>query len=436
MSVPAQNQVLMIEGGRPLEGSLRVGGSKNASLPIMAAALMARGTVTLHRVPQIADTDLMAQILRSLGCRVTAEADVVSIDARGLQGSAVDPDLGRRMRASIVLLGPLLARTGSARLPKPGGDEIGMRRVEQHIRGLRQLGAEIHDEGPELVATAPQGLRGTSILLDMPTVTGTENLIMAAVFARGLTQIHNAAREPHVQDLCTFLGRLGARIDGIGTDQITIDGVTRLDGGEHTVVPDYLEAGTYAIAAAAAGGDVTLEGSPTGDLIALLTKMGEAGVDLDIRADSIRVRRSGPLRAVDLVTWVHPGYPTDLQAPYTALMTQAKGVSVVSEYIFENRFQHVPELMRMGARIKMAGRTAIITGPKPLHGTDVQIPDIRSGAALVIAALCAKGPTELRQTWHVERGYEDMVGRLRSLGAQIEYSADTEERSASDVTYE
>lgn len=392
--------------------------------------------MTLRNVPRIADTELMTEILRQAGCTVDANAGEVRVQAGEVGGTHVDRDLGRRMRASIVLLGPLLGRAGRVRLPKPGGDEIGMRRVEQHIRGLAQLGAVIEDRGPEIEATAPSGLRGARVVLDMPTVTGTENIVMAAVLARGRTEILNAAREPHVQDLCTFLKSLGAQIEGTGTDTIVVEGVEELGGGEHAVIPDYLEAGTFAIAAAATGGEVTLECSPPHDLEAPILKLREAGADIDTAPTELSVRRAGRLNPVDLVTWVHPGYPTDLQAPYTALMTQAEGESVVSEYIFENRFQHVPELLRMGADVTMHGRTAIVRGPCRLRGAEVAMPDIRAGAALVVAALCAEGETRLREGWHIERGYEDMAGKLRSLGAEIEAVEEAEPAAREGLTYE
>ena len=426
----------MVRGGRPLHGTICVSGSKNASLPILAACLLTGETVRLRNVPRIADTRLMGQILEALGCEVTPGEGEVQIRAADLRSFHVDPELGRRMRASIVLLGPLLGRGGHARLPKPGGDEIGMRRVEQHVRGLSLMGARIEDRGAEIEASAPAGLRGARIVLDMPTVTGTENIVMAAVLAAGRTEILNAALEPHVQDLCRFLVSLGAQIEGIGTDTLLVEGVEALRGGEHAVISDYLEAGTFALAAAATGGEVTLECSPPEDLESPILKLREAGAEVDVQPGVISLRRSGPLRPVDLVTWVHPGYPTDLQAPYTALMTQAEGESVVSEYIFENRFQHVPELQRMGADITMHGRTAIIRGPARLHGGSITIPDIRAGAALVIGALCADGETELREAWHIERGYEDMAGKLRQLGAEVDLrDASAEERSG-HLTYE
>jgi UDP-N-acetylglucosamine 1-carboxyvinyltransferase len=324
------------------------------------------------------------------------------------------------MRASIVLLGPLLARTGHVRLPKPGGDDIGDRRVEQHIAGLRRMGADIEETQTEIIGRAGR-LRGARIVLDMPTVTGTENLMMAATLAEGRTEIINAAREPHVQDLARMLNSIGANIVGAGTQEIVVEGVTGLHGGEHAVIADYLEAGTYAMAVAATGGDAHLECSPVDDLPMLLLKLEEAGVGIEVAGDDLHVHRNPrqPLRATDLTTWVHPGFPTDLQAQYTALMTQARGTSTISEFLFENRFQHVPDLVKMGAVIELRARTALVTGPTRLRGTAVVVPDIRSGAALVIAALCADGESVLHRSWHVDRGYPDLVSRLTELGAEI-----------------
>jgi len=415
------DHILEITGGRPLRGRVRIGGSKNASLPIMAAAMLTREPVQLGNVARVADTELMGEILRHLGVAVEGpECGRVRLTATEVAGVVPD-DLGRRMRASIVLLGALVARVGTARLPKPGGDQIGARRVEQHMRGLRALGAEVTESATEFVARAPEGLRGARVVLDMPTVTGTENIVMAAVLAEGRTEIFNAAREPHVQDLCRCLCRMGARIFGAGTDEIVVEGVEELRGTEHRVIADYLEAGTYAMAVAGTGGDVLLEDGPAQDLPSVLLKLQDAGTEIAAEGGGIRVRRDAtrPLLPVDLWTWAHPGFPTDLQPQYVALMTQAAGTAIITEPLYDNRFQHVAELTRMGARIGVDGRDAIVRGPSRLHGTDVVVPDIRSGAALVIAALCARGTTEIGDAWHIERGYEDLPGKLRALGADV-----------------
>jgi UDP-N-acetylglucosamine 1-carboxyvinyltransferase len=388
----------------------------------MAACLLTPEPIMLRNLPAIADTAAMKEILTHLGCSVKAVAgDGLRVQARDLRGSEVPDHLGRRMRASILLLGPLLARTGRVRVPRPGGDEIGARRVEQHIRGLRQMGAEVEETPDEFFVSADR-LRGARVIFDLPTVTGTENVMMAAVLADGRTEIINAAREPHVQDLARFLAAAGARISGAGTDEIVIEGPTEFRPAEHRVIPDYLEAGTYAIAVTATGGDVSMECTPPPEeLTTVLLKLEQAGAEISSGPNRIRIRRGRRrrLQPVDMATWIHPGFPTDLQAQYTALMTQAHGECVISEYIFENRFQHVPELMRMGARITVFGRSAVVHGPAVLHATDVIVPDIRSGAALLIAALCARGQTELRKAWHVDRGYQDPVGKLSALGAEI-----------------
>ena len=425
MPAPRPDAVLNVTGGRPLLGRLSIGGSKNASLPIMAAATLTREPVALRHLAGVADTARMREILLRLG----VETEPIGADGLVLRasevGSDVPDDLGRKMRASIVLLGALLARTGAARLPRPGGDAIGARRVEQHVRGLRAMGAEVTETQTEFIARAPRGLHGARVVFDLPTVTGTENIILAAVLAEGRTEVYNAAREPHVQDLCRCLRAMGADIHGAGTDEIVVQGVAQLRGTEHRVIADYLEAGTYAMAVAAAGGDVRLEDGRPGDLTAVLLKLQEAGVEVETGEGVICVRRDPrrPLRPVDMGTWVHPGFPTDLQPQYLALMTQAAGSAVISEYLHDNRFQHATELTRMGARITVSGRDAFVRGPARLHGTDVSVPDIRSGAALVIAALCAAGTTEIGEAWHIDRGYEDMTRKLRALGADVQRRA-------------
>jgi UDP-N-acetylglucosamine 1-carboxyvinyltransferase len=416
-----RDKALRITGGTRLAGDICVGGSKNAALPEMAAALLTREPVTLHNVPRVTDTAVMADIFRLLGGTAQGHGTVV-IDTGAMSGTDVPTELGRRMRATILLLGALLARFGHARLPRPGGDDIGARRVEQHLRGLRQMGAHVDESDTEIVATT-EGLHGARIVFDLPTVTGTENILLAAVTAEGRTEIFNAAREPHVEDLCRLLAGMGAQIEGIGTERLIVDGTRELRGVEHTVIADYLEAGTYAIAVAAAGGELRVQCTRPADLQLLLLKLELAGARVQTGSDWFRVGRQSKsaLRPIDMSTWTFPGFPTDLQAQYMALMTQADGESVISEYVHENRFQHVRELAKMGAGISVEGRLhAIVHGPARLRGTEVVIPDIRSGAALVIAALCAEGESLLRNAWHVERGYEDMAGKLSSVGADIQ----------------
>jgi len=434
---PRQDHVLRIAGGAQLAGDICVGGSKNAALPEMAAALLTTEPVRLNNVPRVTDTALMGEILAGLGGRVEGDGSVILKMGRA-QDSHVPDDLGRRMRATIVLLGALLGRFGKARVPRPGGDDIGARRFEQHLRGLRQMGAQIEETATEIVAEVDR-LRGQRIVFDLPTVTGTENILLAAVLAEGRTEIFNAAREPHVQDLCRLLGKMGAHIEGIGTERLVVDGVRDLGGAEHTVIPDYLEAGTYAIAVTAAGGELRLDCSRPEDLNLVLLKLEMAGAHVEVGDGWFRVGRRPRtrLKPIDMSTWTFPGFPTDLQAQYMAMMTQADGESVISEYVHENRFQHVNQLAKMGAGITVEGRLhAVVHGPCRLHGTEIAIPDIRSGAALVIAALCAEGESVLRNAWHIDRGYESMPAKLASVGAQITSESADPDADRPERTYE
>jgi UDP-N-acetylglucosamine 1-carboxyvinyltransferase len=410
---------LLIEGGSRLVGRVPISGSKNAVLPILAACLLTEEECRLKNVPRIEDVTTMVRLLEGMGVHFRwLDPQQLQVSAERLARSEVLAAMASRMRASFLLMGPLLARRGEARVAKPGGDDIGMRRVEQHLRGLRLMGASVVLEGGEYVARADR-LKGATIHLDMPTVTGTENLMMAAATADGITTIHNAAREPHVVDLAMFLGKMGARIHGIGTDILQIEGIPELSGATHRVIPDNIEAGTYAFAIAATGGEAVLEDVETADLTAMMLKLREAGVEVEDQTHSLWVKGNSQLQPVDVTTWPHPGFPTDLQAPYVSLMTQAHGHCVVSEAVFENRFQHVPELRKLGADIYVEGRSAMVTGPSALHGGAVTVPDIRSGAALVVAALCAKGTTVLDNIYHLDRGYQEIVGKLEGLGANI-----------------
>jgi UDP-N-acetylglucosamine 1-carboxyvinyltransferase len=428
---------LRITGGAQLAGSICISGSKNAALPEMAAAILTGETITLNNVPKVTDASVMAEILTALGGKAEGSG-TVTMRMAGARATEVPEELGRRMRATIVLLGALLGRFGHARLPRPGGDDIGARRVEQHLRGLRQMGAHITETAKEIVAEADR-LHGARIVFDLPTVTGTENILLAGVLAQGRTEIFNAAREPHVQDLCRLLVKMGARIEGIGSERLVVDGVSELGGAEHTVISDYLEAGTYALAVAATGGELRLECSRPEDLNMVLLKLEQAGAHVDSGDGWFRVGRqqNTKLKPNDMSTWTFPGFPTDLQAQYMALMTQADGETVISEYVHENRFQHVTQLAKMGAGITVQGRLhAVVHGPCRLRGTELAIPDIRSGAALVIAAMCAEGTSVLRNSWHVERGYEDMAGKLASVGARIESVTLDEAGGTSGHTYE
>ena len=434
-SLRGRERALRISGGAELAGEICVSGSKNAALPEMVASLLTTERVTLRNVPRVTDTVVMAEILtllggNAIGDRMACPFFAVTCDAH--ERIVLGLFLGKKGRDTA------LTRFGHARVPRPGGDDIGARRFEQHLRGLRQMGAHIIETKDEIVASVDR-LRGNRVVFDLPTVTGTENILLAAVKAEGRTEIFNAAREPHVQDLCRLLTKMGARIEGIGSERLIVDGTEELSGAEHTVVPDYLEAGTYAIAVAAAGGALRIDCSPPEDLQVLLLKLEQAGAYVEVGEGWFRVGRQPrtPLKPIDMSTWTFPGFPTDLQAQYMALMTQAEGESVISEYVHENRFQHVRELAKMGAGITVEGRLhAIVHGPCRLHGTEVAIPDIRSGAALVIAALCAEGKSLLHNAWHVERGYEDMVGKLASVGARIKSIDVDPQPLAADHTYE
>ena len=410
---------LLVEGGTRLVGRVPISGSKNAVLPILAACLLSEEECRIKNVPRIEDVTTMINLLKGMGVQIRwLDQHQLQVNAERLARSEVLAAMASRMRASFLLMGPLLARRGEARVAKPGGDDIGMRRVEQHVSGLRQMGATVELENGEYVARADQ-LKGATIHLDMPTVTGTENLMMAAATAKGITTIHNAAREPHVVDLARFLGKMGARIDGIGSDVLRIEGVPDLFGANHRVIPDNIEAGTYAMAIAVTAGEAVLEDADTADLRVLILKLRAAGVEVEDEMHSLWIRGSGKLQSVDVTTWPHPGFPTDLQAPFVSLMTQANGRCYISEAVFENRFQHVPELRKLGADIYVEGRSAIVTGPTPLRGASVTVPDIRSGAALVVAALCAEGTSTLDNIYHLDRGYEDMVAKLEGLGARL-----------------
>ena len=426
--------VLRVEGGHPLVGEVRTAGSKNSALALMAASLLTREASHLENVPHLADVDNTIGILEDLGARCSRNEWEVAIDASAVDGSEVSETRARKMRASILFMGPLLARTGRAVVPKPGGDDIGMRRVEQHVYGLVQLGATVEEAHDAFVCSADR-LHGAEVVLDMPTVTGTENILMAASLAEGRTTILNAAREPHVTDLANALTGMGAEIRGIGTDTIVVDGVESLGGLDHRVTPDYLEAGTYALAAAAAGGDVLISDAPVGDLTTLVLKLRQAGVTVEEGANWLRVVREGPLVPIHLITWTYPGFATDLQPQYTALMTQATGDTIIQEFIFENRFTYIDELCRMGADIQLGqhGRSIRVAGPTALHPAVVTIPDIRSGAALLIAALCAEGPSDLRGVEHLHRGYEDMTGKLSRLGSQVQEVRDDDPPAAAQA---
>src|ERR1700680_885014 len=413
-------ELLRIRGGRRLEGNVAISGSKNAALPVMAASLLTDEQVELGHVPDIEDISTRAGMLEHVGVAIEhPDSHAWRLHAAQLRTTEVDADLSQRMRGSFLLLGALVARAGEASIAKPGGHDIGMRRVEQHLEGLRLMVAEVEERDGAYFARARR-LHGARIALDMPTVTGTENLMMAAVLAEGITVISNAAREPHVYDLARCLIGMGAHITGVGTELIVIEGSGGLlHGTTHNVTADYIEAGTYMIAAAATYGDVVVDQMRPSDLRWLFSKLRSAGCDIVEGAHHVRVSCSH-LRGVDMTTWPHPGFATDMQPQFCALMTQATGASVISEALYENRFRHVAFLQQMGARIAIDGRSAVINGPARLHGTRMSIPDIRSGAALALVALCADGTTELDNVFHLERGYDDLEMKLAGLGADIE----------------
>ena len=415
----------LIRGGRRLQGEVTISGAKNAALPELCAALLCTEPVSLVNVPGLQDVRTTFKLLRNLGVAIEAGDDGrVTLDARELSSREAPYELVKTMRASILVLGPLVARFGEARVSLPGGCGIGSRPVDQHIKGLQAMGAEITVEHGYIIAKAPAGLKGTSITTDMVTVTGTENLLMAATLAHGETVLENAAQEPEVVDLAEMLVKMGARIEGHGTSRIRIVGVDKLHGlpaaQPHRVVPDRIESGTFLCAAAATGGDVTLKGARADHLGAVIERLREAGVDVDSGADWIRARRSRPLKAVSFRTSEYPAFPTDMQAQFMALDAIAEGAATVAETIFENRFMHVPELMRLGARIDVDGRVAVIQGVEKLSGATVMATDLRASAGLVIAALVAEGTTVVDRIYHLDRGYDRMEAKLRRIGADIE----------------
>lgn len=413
---------LLIRGGRRLEGEVPISGAKNAALPELCAALLTAEPVTLSNVPRLQDVSTTLKLLRNMGVkaeRSQTQPDTVSLDA-GEVGSPEAPyDLVKTMRASILVLGPLLARFGQARVSLPGGCAIGSRPVDQHIKGLQAMGAEISVEHGYILAKAKR-LKGARITTDMVTVTGTENLLMAATLADGETVLENAAQEPEVPDLAEMLVRMGARIEGHGTSRIRVQGVERLKGASHRIVPDRIETGTFLCAVAAAGGDVVLRGARAGHLDAVIDKLREAGVEITCGADWIRVRHQGRTKAVSFRTSEYPAFPTDMQAQFMALNCIADGSARVTETIFENRFMHVNELMRMGARIEVDGHTAIVHGVEQLSGATVMATDLRASASLVIGGLVADGETVVDRIYHLDRGYEQMEAKLRGIGADIE----------------
>lgn len=410
---------LVIEGGQPLSGTIRIHGAKNAALPILAASLLADSKVTVRNVPQLLDIEVMLDILRDLGCRARHQGAVVTLEPGMGLSSHIPEALMRKMRSSVFLMGPLLARFGEVQLYQPGGCAIGERKIDLHLRGLAALGASIQEKGSQIVCTASR-LKGTEIILDFPSVGATENIMMAAVLAEGRTTIIGAAREPEIQDLQHFLNAMGAQVLGAGTDTILIDGVTSLTGCDYTVIPDRIVSGTVMAATAATRGEVLLKSVHPGHLTSLIHALRRAGVQIDTDNDIIRVSASRRLKAVDrIVTSPYPAFPTDMQAQMMTLLALSDGVSVMKETVFEGRFKHVEELCRMGADIRVDLNTAFIRGVPQLYGAHVAATDLRAGAALVIAGLAAQGRTVVEQVHHIDRGYDRIEEMFRSIGGNI-----------------
>lgn len=413
---------IRIRGGRPLHGAIAIGGAKNAALPLMAAGLLTGERLVLGNVPRLADIQTMAELLSGHGVAVEPGGE----DGRELSiGGAITSteapyDIVRKMRASILVLGPLLARVGEARVSLPGGCAIGTRPVDLHLTALEQMGAEIRLEGGYVHAAAPRGLRGAAIVFPFVSVGATENLLMAATLADGQTVLSNAAREPEIGDLAACLIAMGARIEGVGTDRLVVEGVGRLHGAHHPIIPDRIETGTYACAAAITGGEVFLRGAQLAHLGAVTRTLREAGVEIEEAPGGVRVRRFGGLRGTDAMTEPYPGFPTDMQAQFMALMSVAEGAAMVTETIFENRFMHVPEMNRMGARINVHGASAIVRGVPTLSGAPVMATDLRASVSLVLAGLAAGGETVVNRVYHLDRGYEAVEQKLAACGASIE----------------
>jgi UDP-N-acetylglucosamine 1-carboxyvinyltransferase len=414
----------LITGGTPLEGTIRVSGAKNSALPCMAAALLTSDAVILENIPQVRDIDTERKLLASMGAEVELIGEgtgrCTRIRCAALSNPVAAYEIVKTMRASSLVLGPLIARTGRARVAMPGGCAIGGRPIDLHIKGLEKMGASIVQEHGYLEARADR-LRGAHLVFDKITVTGTEDLLMAAVLADGETVMENCAREPELADLAALLSAMGARIEGAGTTTIRVHGVGQLHGARHAINPDRIEAGTLLVAGAITAGDLTVAGCNPSHLGALIDKLEETGVTVETPgSDAVRIRRDGNLRAADISTEEYPGFPTDMQAQYMALATQAQGVSNVKENIFENRFMHVQELVRMGANIKVDGRTATVRGATPLSAAAVMCSDLRASASLVLAALVADGQSILDRVYHMDRGYEHIEEKLRGVGARIE----------------
>ncbi len=411
---------MRVIGGKALRGTVKTSGAKNSALKLLFATLLAEGKHTFHNVPKLMDVDSSAKLLESLGAKVVRDGHTVTVEVQAPGSFEANYDLVRKMRASILCLGPLLTKYGQAQVSLPGGCAIGTRPINLHLDGMKAMGAEIELRNGYVHASAKR-LKGTNILFEFATVGGTENIMMAATLAEGVTTIENAAKEPEIVDLANYLKKMGAKIEGAGTSIIKILGVDKLQPAEHTVIPDRIEAGTLIIAAAIAGGDVTVTDCVPEHLEALIQKLREAGYGIETAATSVRVRSTGGAKCVDITTAPYPGFPTDLQAQFMALMCVSEGVSLVTETVFENRFMHVTELQRLGADINPKSRVAVIRGkPGGLEGAPVMATDLRASASLVLAALASRGETMVGRIYHLDRGYEQLELKLASLGANIE----------------
>lgn len=411
---------LVIHGGKPLQGTVRVSGAKNAVLPIIVASMLGTTQSTLTEIPKLADVHTVCDVIASLGVHIEhPERDTLVIDAHELTSTTAPYDLVRRMRASFLVMGPLLARKGRAQISLPGGCSIGARPIDLHLKAFEAMGAVINLENGDIEATAPNGLKGAQIYLDFPSVGATENILMAASMADGKTVLENAAEEPEIVDLATYLNSMGANIRGAGTNVIRIEGVKELHGANHAVIPDRIEAGTFMVGAAMTQGNVFVENAISEHLKPLISKLKEVSAEVQEEIDGIRVIGHEPLRPADIKTLPYPGFPTDMQAQFMALTTICQGTSVVTETVFENRFMHVDEFKRMGAKIRIEGRSAIVEGVPRLKGASVNATDLRAGAALVLAGLVAEGETEVGYLYHIDRGYDNLVLKLQRLGADI-----------------
>jgi UDP-N-acetylglucosamine 1-carboxyvinyltransferase len=413
---------LIIHGGQPLKGRVKISGAKNAVLPIIAATLLGQDTASLlDEVPALEDVHTITEVLKKLGVKVEfdAEKHQLHVDSSVIGSCEAPYDLVRKMRASFLIMGPLLARCGQAKISLPGGCAIGTRPIDLHLKGFEALGAEIKIGHGFIEATAPEGLKGAKIYLDFPSVGATENILMAAAMAEGVTVLENPAQEPEIVDLANYLNVMGAKIRGAGTNVIKIEGVSKLVGRDYTIIPDRIEAGTYMVAAAMTQGDVYIENAISEHLKPVIAKLKEAGVSIEEDVDGIRVSCNKRVKAVDIKTMPYPGFPTDMQAQFMAMLAVAEGTGLVTETVFENRFMHVDELKRMGANIKIDGRTSVVEGVDTLTGCQVKATDLRAGAAMVLAGLVAEGETQVGYIHHIDRGYDNLVQKLVGLGADI-----------------